>query len=80
MKKCDCCGRELGQYDDFYLVNDGLPGERYECYDCHVDKLENGSETSCECCLEYFDYENLKVNPENGIKELCPYCGKVWCE
>ena len=25
MKKCDCCGRELGQYDDLYLVNDGLP-------------------------------------------------------
>ena len=80
MKKCDCCGRELGQYDDLYLVNDGLSGERYECYHCHVDKLENGNETSCECCLEYFDYENLKVNPENGIKELCPYCGKVWCE
>ena len=50
MKKCDCCGRELGQYDDLYLVNDGLPNERYECYNCHVDKLENGSETSCECC------------------------------
>ena len=28
MKKCYCCGRELGQYDDLYLVNDGLPGER----------------------------------------------------
>ena len=40
MKKCDCCGRELGQYDDLYLVNDGLPNERYECYNCHVDKLE----------------------------------------
>lgn len=80
MKKCDCCGRELGQYDDLYLVNDGLPGERYECDDCHVDKLENGNETSCECCLAYFDYENLKINPKNGIKELCPYCGKVWCE
>ena len=80
MKKCDCCGRELGQYDDLYLVNDGLPGERYECYNCHVDKLEHGSETSCECCHELFDYENLKVNPENGIKELCPYCGEVWCE
>ena len=77
MKKCDCCGCEFGQYDDLYLVNDGLPNERN---DCHVDKLENGNETSCECCLEFFDYENLKVNPENGIKELCPYCGKVWCE
>ena len=62
MKKCDCCGRELGQYDDLYLVNDGLPNERYECYNCHVDKLEHGSETSCECCHELFDYCVRPIN------------------
>ena len=49
MKKCDCCGRELGQYDDLYLVNDGLPNERYECYNCHVDKLENGRSAAMNC-------------------------------
>ena len=50
MKKCDCCGRELGQYDDLYLVNDGLPNERHECYHCHAATLDTRSETNCACC------------------------------
>lgn len=69
MKKCDCCGRELGQYDDLYLVNDGLPNERYECYNCHVDKLETEAKPAASAAM---NCSTIVYAPSISNGQKCP--------
>lgn len=81
--RCHTCDKELRNVDDnddVCIVNAGLETEFVECWVCHEDALDNGIETHCECCQELFTYDELLVNPATGEKELCPYCGEVWCD
>ena len=50
------------------------------CDRCVADLEDCGKLTRCECCEDLFSPERLKINPENGLQEICPLCGEVWCE
>lgn len=61
-------------------VNEGMNDEYHLCETCFNFECNNGIITSCECCGMYFTPDHLKINPRNGLQEICPYCGEVWCE
>ena len=50
------------------------------CDRCVADLEDCGALTRCECCEDLFSPSRLKINPENGLREICPLCGEVWCE
>lgn len=78
---CDYCKEPLSEYDDYHaVVNEGFEDEKHECNICHEYNLDNGITTMCECCGMYFTPDHLKINSKNGLQEICPYCGEVWCE
>lgn len=79
MVVCNAC-KEAIDSDDASYFNIGLEDEFPVCFSCHVDLLPSGGHTQCECCGAYFTTNHMRVNPENGVTEICPYCGGVWCD
>lgn len=77
---CSCCGSDFD--DDYELreVDDGTPEARVLCDRCVADLEDSGALTRCEACGDLFTPSRLKINPENGLQEICPLCGEVWCE
>lgn len=78
-----CCAACQSDFeDDFELrwVDDHSDRERLICDRCVADMENCGELTRCENCEDLFSPARLKANPKNGIKELCPLCGEVWCE
>ena len=82
MSICNRFKETLTEYNCEFniLVNRGMSDEYRLCDSCFDFECNNGIITSCECCGMYFTPNHLKVNPENGLQEICPYCGEVWCE
>lgn len=78
--RCSCCESDFD--DDYELreVDDGTPEARVLCDRCVADMENSGELTRCECCGDVFSPSRLKINPENGIQEICPLCGEVWCD
>lgn len=62
------------------IVNKGFADEKEICYICFAFDIDRGKLTRCESCQNVFSPHHLKENPNNGIAEICPYCGEVWCE
>lgn len=79
---CAGCGSDFDLDDtvSFRTINDNTPHAMLLCDRCVADMEDAGYLTRCEACEELFSPARLKVNPKNGIKELCPLCGEVWCE
>lgn len=77
---CSCCESDFGDDDDLREVDEGTPQARMLCDRCVSDMENSGELTRCECCEDLFTPSRLKINPQNGLQEICPLCGKVWCE
>lgn len=79
-----CCSKCESDYDeddnDLREINEGTPMAMMLCNRCVADMEDCGTLTRCECCGDLFSPERLKINPENGLQEICPLCGEVWCE
>lgn len=76
---CAECGAEIDA-GDARSHNDNLSDHTITCFDCHMDMLDNGKITQCEECGNTFHSKHLKPGRPNEINEICPYCGKIWCE
>ena len=46
----------------------------------HIYMEDSGALTRCECCEDLFTPSRPKINLQNGLQEICPLCGEVWCE
>ena len=78
---CSECGSDFDEDDnDLREVNEGTPKVMMLCDRCVADLEDCGKLTRCECCEDLFSPARLKINPENGLQEICPLCGEVWCE
>ncbi|GEM_PF-3394855 len=77
---CSGCGSDFDDEDDLREVNEGTPTAMMLCDRCVADLEDCGALTRCECCEDLFSPSRLKINPENGLREICPLCGEVWCE
>ena len=78
---CSECGSDFDEDDnDLREVNEGTSKAMVLCDRCVADLEDCGKLTRCECCGDLFSPERLKINPENGLQEICPLCGEVWCE
>ena len=77
---CSCCNNDFEDDYDLREVDDGTEETKLLCDHCVADMEDSGLLTRCECCEELFTPSRLKVNPENGLQEICPLCGEVWCE
>lgn len=78
--KCGCLLDDFVDERSEFVINAGQNDEFRVCFACHQDLMENGEHTQCESCGNCFTPDCLRDNPENGVRELCPYCGEVWCE
>ena len=78
--RCTCCGQCFA--DDFELreINEEGSTNQVLCDYCVATMENTGELTRCECCGNLFAPSRLKVNSENGLQEICPMCGEVWCE
>lgn len=79
---CSCCGSDFDFDDTDHLrtVNDNTPHAMLLCERCVANMEDAGFLTRCDACGNLFSPARLEVNPVNGIKEICPDCGEVWCE
>ena len=79
---CAECGESCADEDDYDLreVDAETPDARMMCTSCVEHMETTGELTRCECCGNVFSPKYLKVNTESGVPEICPICGKVWCE
>jgi len=81
---CPQCGRLAGRSDDDGLiVVNAVFGDQYSvCTVCHDSMRDSNEHTSCESCGAYLTYNHLIPNKdiEDGTREICPYCGNIWCE
>ena len=79
---CSECGSTFSEEDSDMLreVNSGLPSSKMICFLCVEDMEDSGKLTRCENCEEVFEPSLLAENPETGFMEICPICGKIWCE
>lgn len=78
---CSECDSDFDEDDnDLREVNEGTPKVMMLCDHCVADLEDCGKLTRCECCEDLFSPARLKINPENGLQEICPLCGEVWCE
>ena len=66
--------------DGLREVNEDTPLAMVICDRCVADMEDSGKLTRCECCGDLFAPSRLEINPENGMREICPLCGDVWCE
>lgn len=78
---CSCCGSDFDCEDnDLREIEAKTEHAKLLCDRCVEDMENNGRLTRCESCTELFTPSRLRTNPSNGVQELCPYCGEVWCE
>ncbi len=77
---CSECGSDFDDTDNLRTVNDNTPHALLLCDRCVADMEDAGTLTRCDACENLFNPARLEVNPVNGIKEICPECGDVWCE
>ncbi len=77
---CAKCGSDFDDTDNLRTVNDNTPHAMLLCDRCVADMEDAGTLTRCDICENLFSPARLEVNPVNGIKEICPECGDVWCE
>lgn len=82
-----CCHSCYGAYDESEMREVvtkwqwGKPVETVQLCRFCVSEMENdGRLTRCENCGEVFSPSGLLKSKVSGEKELCPYCGDVWCE
>lgn len=74
---CKKCGREIGEFDLTYTVNDGLPTEFDTCESCHDDMVDKNEIIQCDACGEWFTNDVLKTETIHGNSFTpCPSCGK----
>jgi len=78
MSICASCNMELDRLDVSYPYPNDM--RKRECPGCHDYSMESGAMTQCDECGSYFPDSHLKMNKETGQREICPYCGRVWCE
>lgn len=82
--KCDECGAEhyISNLREVPIMwKFGIPMKTEHVCDFCVEYMEGrGILTRCEACGEVFYGKHIKINPKNGLKEICPCCGDVWCE
>lgn len=78
---CSECGSTFTEDKSCYLteVDSGTPQVRVLCERCSEEMEASGELTRCDCCDSLFSPLRLQVNPLNGEREICPLCGKVWC-
>lgn len=76
---CSRCGSYIEDGHELREVDAGTPGTCSLCDRCVADLEDSGVLTRCEACEELFTSSRLKINPENGLREICPLCGEVWC-
>ena len=79
-----CCSHCLSDFDPdddgLREIDAGTENAQILCDRC-VERMEaSGELTRCENCHELFSASRLKVNPATSLYEICPYCGKIWCE
>lgn len=79
-RNCGCLLDDLTDERSEFIINPGHSDTFSVCFACHRDLMESGSYTQCEACHNYFEPDYLRDNPANGVRELCPCCGEVWCE
>lgn len=79
---CSECGATFSEEDSDMLreVNSGLPSSKTICFLCVENMEDSGKLRRCENCEEVFESSLLAENPETGFWEICPICGKIWCE
>lgn len=83
---CKACGKETTEYGDGenvrYVINDGFVDRFVVCFDCHKDLMAHGEYTGCDSCGAYFTGDHLLPNPydKDHAREVCPYCGGIWCD
>lgn len=75
-KECEHTG------DDLCPVNLNFKDEFQTCPSCHDSMLDRNEFTMCASCGAYFTYNHLIPNKDSddNQREICPYCGEVWCE
>ena len=82
--RCSQCGRMAGRPDDdgLVVINDGFSDQYSACTICHDSMRDSYEHTSCESCGAYFTYNHLVPNKDDDedTREICPYCGSIWCE
>jgi hypothetical protein len=76
---CDECGQIVVKgYET--VVNKGTDAEYTLCAEC-LDRLwEEGDITSCMCCENWIDNDELIENPVMHEKNICPVCGRIYNE
>lgn len=85
-RECQCETAEHGADNAApYIINEGFSDQHVVCFSCHTGMMERCEHTACDACGSYFTANHLlpnKDNEENGVKvrEICPYCGEIWCE
>jgi len=79
---CSCCGSafDFDDTDHLRTVNGNTPHAMLVCDRCVANMEDAGYLTRCDACGNLFNPARLEVNPVNGIKEICPECGEIWCE
>ena len=77
---CTMCNEAFDDKAELTVVEDGTPYRKELCDECIAYCEEHGLLTRCEMCDKLFLPRRLKVNPENNVREICPYCGKIWCK
>ena len=82
-----CCHSCQSSYDEIEMREVaikwewGKPVETVRFCSFCVSELENeGRLTRCESCGAVFPPTVLLRNRKSDQREICPYCGEVWCE
>jgi len=81
---CDQCGwiPVDDAIEGLYVINMDFCDETWLCGRCLDSTAQTYGRTICENCGTSFTYSHLlpnKDDPERN-REICPYCGEIWCE
>lgn len=89
MAMCRDCQSEATDVQDGnsarYVINQGYDDQFIMCFSCHCVATDRGAYTGCDSCGAYFTGNHLLPNKDNvdgneRVREICPYCGEIWCD
>ena len=77
---CSLCNEIFDDKTELTIIDEGTPHRKESCDFCIMRLEGDGELTRCEKCDALFSSRRLKINPKNNVREICPYCGEIWCE